>query len=338
MNLTPDQNEALKMVDARNAKAALLDKIREKSTEKFALTEQRITLKTSDVHEVEYIKLPKEGGIEVYFKGIPHPRKGYPIEEAVEKINDAKKNLVAVLFGFKEMFSNNKIKTLIFLLLFRKQYETGVKYLILSLWKQLRMYHLQRRYYCNTSRELFRVFDKMREDTKNKENKNLFELTGNIIAMILEYDDAYRYRFQNVFGQLNKDALNKNTFKELKRIIEIGRKSEIVSASAKRKGGKKARVAGTWRAAGIVLTLVRFSPFRKRVTQFFKELNIEEIKLSVGDYYFAKQKPDFNWQKPSDYSSNHSKIMADENVAPDSVEETPAEEGKDDAEKEEEGE
>ena len=65
MNLTPDQNEALKMVDARNAKAALLDKIREKSTEKFALTEQRITLKTSDVHEVEYIKLPKEGGIEV---------------------------------------------------------------------------------------------------------------------------------------------------------------------------------------------------------------------------------------------------------------------------------
>ena len=322
MSLTKEQNEALKVIDTKNAIAGMMEKIRANKMIKHAPAYQQ-KIKKSEIHEIDFVKLPKEGGILTYFKGIKHPRQGFPVAEVVEKIDDAKKNIVAVLSGFKLMFSKNKIKTLIFLFLFRKQYEQGVFQLIISLWKQLRMYRLQDRYYCKPVRELLRVFESGQERIANKEKRNVAKLTGNIICMILEYDDAYRYRFQSIFGQLDKKALNKDTFKELAKIIELGSQSEQISPATKRRGGTKSRISETWKGAGLVLKVSKYTPIKKYITWFFKELNVEEIKLSVGDYYFAKEKLDFQWQKPSDYSHN-SKIMGDEEKTPEVAPESEA--------------
>ena len=101
--------------------------------------------------------------------------------------------------------------------------------------------------------------------------------------MVLEYDDAYRFRFQHIIGQLDQKA--KNPIKELIRLTKIGESCEKID-----------RMKETWKAIRLMLWFVRFSPYLKNeLVLFFGRLNLEEIKLSTEDLYFARMKIDYKW-------------------------------------------
>ena len=106
--------------------------------------------------------------------------------------------------------------------------------------------------------------------------------------MVLEFDDAYRYRFQDVMGDFDRKLFKKNPISELIRIMALGESREI----------KDSRVSKTWKTAGLLLRAIRFyPPLKREIVFFFENLYIEEVKLSVEDSYHAIKKIDYNFNR-----------------------------------------
>lgn len=231
------------------------------------------------------IKLPKEGGILTYHTGHPHPYKGFPIAEAVNKVNIAKSLLMGCIRGFKAMFLAGRVKTLVMFLFFARQWEAPLAALMQAVWKPLRPYLLEKNRYCQAVREVQRVLALTMAGVEPDARRVMLKRVKDIILLILEYDDAYRFRFQHVIGQLDREAFAKDPIRELIHLVELGIACENSS-----------RVIETWRMFKLMLRFVRFHPaLKKKLVFFFTHLDIEEVKLSEEDWYYAKFKPDYRW-------------------------------------------
>jgi len=281
MELTKEQNEILKELDQKNSVDTIM-KIIGIPSNKFRITDVHM----KSIVVAEKVAFPKSGGILTYYDGMKYPAKGFPVNEIVEKIDDVKRFIVIFPKAFKDVFKGSRIKTLLLLLIFKKQYMTMLRTLLLSLARHLQMYRINHRFFCTTVRSVRNAFmvlmDKYRE--VDGEKYILIQTSMKLITQTLEFDDAYRYRFQHVIGHLDKQAFSKKPFKELDRLIDIAIKSEGAS-----------RVKESWKAVKLSLKFMRFLPYRKDLILFFNSLNIEEVKLSVGDMYHAKRKVEYDW-------------------------------------------
>lgn len=94
------------------------------------------------------------------------------------------------------------------------------------------------------------------------------------IGVIFEQDFNYRHPFQDVVSLLDKDALNKNPAKEVKRLIYI-------LNDRWHWGGKH------WKKkAWVVWMILKLSPKARRfIRQFGKELNLKKMELRKYDLY-----------------------------------------------------
>lgn len=255
---------ALSLAQSRGNIDFILSKIRS--------LQQNNSSEVTDLWHLTDVKLPAGGGILSYYEGHPYPKKGFPIAETVEKIGNIKKTLWIIASSF----SQNKFILVVSVLFFRK----NLWDMIWSFLKQSDIalaYHLllpER--YCSCVQEVYRAFDP--EDS----------LVRNLVSMILEFDDAYRYRFQDVVGELNKDNLALNPFKEISRLLLL---------LAERETYYDHRLKKMWEKAEKLLFILFFSRYiREKVIIFFSRLNPENIKLDEGDRYYANLKKDgYNW-------------------------------------------
>lgn len=112
--------------------------------------------------------------------------------------------------------------------------------------------------YSQPVRELYRVI---------KNNK-----LRDIICSVIEFDTAYRYKFQDIISELNKQNFQKHPYKEMKRLWDIVKEREGVDF---------------WRAKGVRFYYVYFLfPYMKQIKAIVRELNIDEVKPSVEDWYW----------------------------------------------------
>lgn len=116
-----------------------------------------------------------------------------------------------------------------------------------------------------------------------------------IVCAILEYDTAYRYRFQDIVSELNKENFNKNPHKELKRLISILSVRENVA------GDEQSRLHGTLKILKIVpffLLYLRIfgRNFWKGIQKIVNEMDINEIKPSVEDTYWMNKHTDYDFR------------------------------------------
>ena len=83
---------------------------------------------------------------------------------------------------------------------------------------------------------------------------------------VFEFDDAWRYRKQSTFQELNKEAFRKNPYKEIRRLYQLGARRE--------RGYYTNYVKYKAMGEGLIL-LMRVKPeVRKMVCKFFEELDI----------------------------------------------------------------
>lgn len=127
----------------------------------------------------------------------------------------------------------------------------------------------------------------IRRVLKGKYDQNLVDA----FTLVLEYDSAYRYRFQDlVVGYNRNNGIVKEVMIMVDKIIERENPPHSKEKWAK------------FRTPIRLLTFI----FRKRIKQFFDELNLDEIKLSKEDTYFLCLYNIYNcngwdWDKKQEY-------------------------------------
>jgi len=251
----------------------------EKSLEKEGIE------KTDKKIFITRVVLPKEGGVLTYYSDTDHPFKGFNYGETVEAVDEVKKMLMAVIYGFFENLFKNKIKAIIGLIFLKREIIEMIKEIIIKADFGIRRVRQKPNRYCQAVRDVFStatiVADRYAKDGREKQ---FFYSMRNLMCMILEYDDAYRYPFQDIVSRLDKKAARKNIVKELKRLIDIYLKKDHRGTDRKFKVFRK-----------LLFLLHLNRRFKKMITDFFVGLDLEKVKLDDDDKYYAKMKKNYDW-------------------------------------------
>ena len=99
---------------------------------------------------------------------------------------------------------------------------------------------------------------------------------GKVIGTILEYDNAYYWRMEDIFSETSKELLIKNPRKELKRLLEIYKSRE--------KGGIEFKAEAIVKALNWIFWIPGVKKaFRKAI----QSVDIEKMKMTKDDSYFT---------------------------------------------------
>ena len=165
----------------------------------------------SPVYLIEKMEIVEDFGMCITYKGVPYVKKGFPTPEAVFAINQVKKILLEftklcknplILLGI--VFSNKTILCQSFNVVFDKIFSN---------------HKIKEQFMCRSAFNLANFVHSVLLDMK-VDNTIAKEFAFNI-AQIIEYDDAYRYRVQDVMSELNVEAFTKSPRKETKRLVSI---------------------------------------------------------------------------------------------------------------------
>lgn len=223
------------------------------------------------------------GGVHVFFQGVQWPCKGFNYNDTVECVDEVKKTAMAFLRGFVGGFEKSKVKMILFILFFRKQFSEIAENLLQELDYRMHAVKQKPERYCKSGREIYRVFNQMTVWYPDK--KKILEELRNIVCMTWEYDDAYRYPGQDIFEEFDREKAKKDIIGELSKLIDI-----YISRDYRGTAQKFGRIKK-------LVYLLRFSKkYREMLRRFFLELDINRTKLDEADYYHAQYKWNYDWK------------------------------------------
>jgi hypothetical protein len=236
-----------------------------------------------DNHALKYVEFPVEGGVLTHMDGYDHPYRGFPFFEFVDKIDLIKKISRQVQSGFFHAFMGSRLRMLLLIPLIPSARNIFYAYTY-SFHRLIDRFKLLPNRYSKAVRELHRAFSVEREETEQIRNLRL--MLRDIECMILEFDNAYRFRVQDLLTDLNKDALRSNPIKEISRLLDVWVSREIT-----------VEIKDSWRLLKMFTKwYLRFDrKLLNLVVSVLLEINTEETKLMVEDSYFAKQRKDYSF-------------------------------------------
>lgn len=226
----------------------------------------------SNFVDLSYSK--KEGMMSNYLHH-PFPRKGFVWSEAIENNNIVKKIgilIVCTLASPSTFFENFFNVT---------QYA-------------LRNAYLSPRFYCKFSKELW----KLTHLFLRKLGLNDFFAygIGRVIATVFQFEEGYRWRGEDLFGQTTKLDLLNQPKKEIKKMYEIYKRRE--------KGGITNKL-------GALVKLLSFALYIPKVRKAWnfaiKQMQIENLVLDEGDRWhgLAMREYDFEDRDIEDRFKEH---------------------------------
>lgn len=110
--------------------------------------------------------------------------------------------------------------------------------------------------------------------------------TAKIIALMFEYDNAYRWRTQDLITEANYDELVKHFPKEIKRLLKLEEERENIAVND---------VTDKFRAGARVLTLAWKIPIlRKAIRKGLQRMDWDAAKLDEADIYHTILYGDYN--------------------------------------------
>ena len=218
---------------------------------------------------------PESGGIYVYYKGLPYPRKGFPYPEAVWA-NDVMKRITLAIF--KSIVMKETIVVLLVTALLPWKIKIKIlekflhNYARISNWLfQQHILKLER--YSNPCRSIYKVTDTFLRQVGIHSGRHLHgdylsKYIGLTIATLIEYDDAYRYRFEDLMSETTKYKLIKKPLREMRRLLDIFMKRETYE-----------NVQGNIKSIKLFATIALLHPkIRKAFRNAIRFLTDEEFK------------------------------------------------------------
>ena len=235
-----------------------------------------------DRHTIQKVELPPEGGVLTYMSEFEYPYRGFPFEEFVTIVDVIKKIVKGSLSGLFHSFRTNKPKILLILptvLVLRELLYVGTY----TFHRLITRYKIKAHRYSQSMRELYRAISNPRKNEKPR-MMELRLMARDVICMILEFDNAYRFRVQDILGELNKYELDKNPIKEINRLVDIASGREL-----------EQQVKDTWRLIKLFTSYyLRFDrQLRNMVVDVLSDLNLERFKLMPEDMVYCAPRKDY---------------------------------------------
>lgn len=235
----------------------------------------------------EKVNFPPQGGIEIFYRGHKYPSKGFPFPEATRATNLVKKTILGLV-----NFLNSPIKYLLpILILFPKRWMdriilTAVENFVNFTKETLEIYYFKPERFCVSGREIYKVGLQLIDESKlfgTDEQKRTVEHLLMAILMIWESDNAYRYRFQAIAGQVNDWDLEKNPSGEIKRLFEWGAINDPALLKNKDDNftSKKIRKFGA-----LLYWLAKLPRFKRLIRDINNLIDWEKIKFDECDKYW----------------------------------------------------
>ena len=237
------------------------------------------------IFPLEKIELTKEHGYLIYKKGLLFPTKGLVYPEAVKAINVAKKGFMTILWTLKSPLTFPT--TFLFLCSSFKKKVQIIQEMLQRHWTVtshvLEEHLLEHENQVPVAKELEKfvtVFLKVlgiEDETA--------ERTAATIAAIFEYDDAYRYRLQDILSETTKDKLLEDPVKEMTRLAQIYAERE-----------ESERMAQDFKTLVLLSHIIKR---HKRLNFAFQcalgAVNFKGLQYDEIDYYNVLYKGGFNF-------------------------------------------
>ena len=220
-------------------------------------------------------KITFDNGIKVYVKGAMFPKKGFPIPEAVWSANQAKRLLIEALrlpFLFlhpiKKLLSiyNSIAMQAVKPFILKDEYMTPVGQEIKS-YIYIFLIHLGL---------------EKRTDIQQKISSDF----ADIIGFIIDIDDAYRYRIQDIASETTAKELIAHPIGEIRRLTKI-----LITRDSPGVAKKFQRVSTLLQLA---LLIPRFRrAFKKTLSENF--LFFQKLQYDQADEYWVWNRPDYKF-------------------------------------------
>lgn len=241
--------------------------------------------KPTDNHPLQRVEFPDEGEIYTYMEGYDYPYRGYPFYEFVDKIDLIKKLSRQLQSGFYHGLNKKWYRWLLIPLVpsLGRSLFWACTY---SFYRLVVRFQMRTNRFCQFVQELHRAASVCWGD-EDPHIAELRTMLRDIECMILEFDNAYRFRAQDLLPELNKEALRKNPIKEITRLLDIWIERE-----------KTKEIKDSWKLLKLfVKYYLRFDkPMLRMIARLLAELDLEKCKLTTEDKYFAIPRLDYSFE------------------------------------------
>lgn len=106
---------------------------------------------------------------------------------------------------------------------------------------------------------------------------------GQLIANILEYDNAYRLRLQDLFSETTKESLAAQPIREILRLLAINKRRDLPDVHAKLRY-----------AAYFLILILLWPPLRFKFKKAINQSNFKNLQLDESDLYWLKIRTDYD--------------------------------------------
>ena len=248
----------------------------------------------ADVAALTRVEFPETGGILTWMEGHEHPYRGFPYYEFVDKIDFIKKTSRAFLSGFYHSIKSVNRFWLLTLLpavwVSKKLVYSG----LYVFYRSVERFRIKQIRYCQAVREIHRAFS-VEHFEESEQEKELRKQFRDVVCMVLEFDNAYRYRFQDLIVEFRQEALKKNPIKELLRVLDIQSSRETTQ-----------EIKDTW---ALLKMFVRYylrydRKLRKVIVSGLLATDPLIAQLTVEDKHYCSKRKDYTFgfqlcQQPS---------------------------------------
>jgi len=224
---------------------------------KPCLNDANKSAESQDQMIIERTELASDGTTRLYVKDGKEPIRMYPDVKTVWAVACYKRFIPLMANSLRSMGWCKRITTILAI-----RYNFGIFPKWFNYYFSMNPILLKDEHYSQPVKEVRRVLKGILDD-------NLIDA----LALIIEYDSAYRYRFQDIIMELNKDNLNKPA-KEIIRLLDIVNERDYQDRF---KSYRK-----------LVKPLFFICPkIKRQVVSILKDINIDEVKLSKEDIYWT---------------------------------------------------
>jgi len=245
-------------------------------------TTAQLLIHPQNVFMVKTIEYTKDKGTLLHYHELLFPQKGFPYVEVIWAMNLVKKNVLgkirilagAVPIMWPILFVGKKRRVRFF--------ESVLEAIANQADYAFDEFYIKPELYCpaaSTSAEWTFVFL-----VNMGVHRELSGRIAQVVAMIMEYDNAYRYRVQDIVGETSAEALKVNPRKEIRMMIEtLGKREPCIENTYK------------FALLARIISLLLFIPSIKRA--FITSIpNIELIKQDEADKYHCLFRSDYDYQ------------------------------------------
>lgn len=253
----------------------------------------------TDNHPLTKVEFPDEGEVFTYMQGYDYPYRGYPYYEFVDKVDLIKKLSRNMQSGFYHGFKDTWYRWLLIPLIptVGRRLFWACTY---TFHKLIVRFQMRPNRYSKAVGELHRALT-INWGDENPKTAELRKMLRDIECMILEMDNAYRFRVQDLLPEMDKDALRLNPIKEINRLLDIWISRE-----------KTQEIKDSWTLLKLFTNYyLRFDkPLLRIITRVLQEIDLSKVAMTAEDKYFAEPRKDYVFKFQLRPTDEDKKIIA----------------------------